>query len=240
MTLVLDTSDNTLGPPVNRGGESGYVDLERRLGDGDVNVLQTLEKAVEFLVGEISELVEANSESDISTRVELSDPVVVILPDGVPGLEFIGRINLVVFPHPFGEARLEVLLVAQSGTYEEGEEEESDERAHLMSVSVCGVQKTKTEVAAGKALRSELISRSVAIGAEEGRQNRSVRVRLTTTTFVQGWRNLLPRFRHLPFCIRPDVRTAKYAVQIPFFLWPSKGKAFLVTTEIFLVKTDDT
>ena len=178
MTLVLDTSDNTLGPPVNRGGESGYVDLERRLGDGDVNVLQTLEKAVEFLVGEISELVEANSESDISTRVELSDPVVVILPDGVPGLEFIGRINLVVFPHPFGEARLEVLLVAQRGTYEEGEEEESDERAHLMSVSVCGVQKTKTERLL-KTPCTELISRSLLrLVLNEGRQNRSVRVLL--------------------------------------------------------------
>jgi len=130
LTLVLDTSHNTLGPPINRCGESGNVDLERRLGEDDVNMLQTLEEAVEFVAGEISELVETNSESDISTLVELSDPRMVVLPDGVPGLELIGGINLVVFPHPFGETRLEVPLGAQRGTYEEGEQEESDNRTH--------------------------------------------------------------------------------------------------------------
>jgi len=125
LALVLDASDGTFFPPINRGRESRDIDFNGGFGNLNVSLLQTLEKAVEFIVGEISELVHANSEGDISALVEFLNPLVVFLPDGVPGLELIGGVNFVVFPHPFGETSLEVGFVADNSANEEGEQEDS-------------------------------------------------------------------------------------------------------------------
>jgi len=135
LALVLDTSDYALGPPVNRGWEGGNVDLKRRGGNIEVNLLQALEEVVEFVVGEVSEFVHANSERHIRSRVEFLHPHVVRLPGGIPVLELIGGIHLVVGPHPFGEGSLEVRLLAVDCSDAEGEKD-NDDFVHCKSFGV--------------------------------------------------------------------------------------------------------
>jgi hypothetical protein len=126
LALVLDASDDTLGSPIDGSGECSNVNLCDILGEGDVNLLQTLEETVELVVAQIGELVGVNGEGDIGALVELLDPLVVLLPGGVPVVEFIGGVHFVVFPHPFGELLLEMLLAAEGSADEDGKQENDD------------------------------------------------------------------------------------------------------------------
>jgi len=105
LALVLDTSNNALGPPIYRRGERNSVQDFRLRGNADFYLLQTLVESVEFLVGEIGELVHSDGEAE-ALLVEFLNKLVVVLPDLPPVLELLVEVDFVVRPHPLDEFAL--------------------------------------------------------------------------------------------------------------------------------------
>jgi hypothetical protein len=132
LTLVLYTSDNTLGSPIHRSRESVGLNNNGLLGNRHFNLLQTFVKRVEFLKGEIGKLVHSGNEAQ-TLLVEFLNELVVVLPVVPSGMELILTVDLVVSPHPLDEVILQQ-QVAGAGEAHQGKEHAHQELHALFVV----------------------------------------------------------------------------------------------------------
>jgi len=116
LSLVLDCSDGALLPPINFSRkrwvpEFDEVELVVVVLDVNVVVLEkTLVQEVELLVGEVSELVNAQGICKVEFVLGL-DVVEVDRPDVEPLLELVSGIALLVYLHPSLEEELLVMRI---------------------------------------------------------------------------------------------------------------------------------
>jgi len=111
LALILDTSNDSLSPPIHRRGEGDIVELEGNFRDGNGCLqFEAVVNAVEFSGRQVGVLINGNSEGQ-TTLVEFLNPFEVGLPHSELALEFDGGVDLAVVPHPFGEVGLHYLLL---------------------------------------------------------------------------------------------------------------------------------
>jgi len=134
LTLVLDLSNNTLGPPVNVSGKGRRGNNSVSHHGDFVDLSQTLVQRVELLVGQISELVDSNSEGKV-LLVGLANIIKVGLPDVEASLELFGGITLLVVLHPLGEESLVIWSFGQGEADEAQNHKGKEELSHVAEVS---------------------------------------------------------------------------------------------------------
>jgi len=124
LSLILDSSNGSLGSPIERSGEGRYFKFLTGVlsisGDFDSEV-----ELSEFSVGEVSQVVHGQLHS-VVLGIDSVDVSLVSLEDGISVLEFFVIVRSSVLLHPLNEKSLVVLFRSEGKSAGKEESDEDD------------------------------------------------------------------------------------------------------------------